>query len=76
MDIIETRILWWMFAIALFSLLLIGTVGGFWAAVLYASGLVLAAHGYWLWIACRPRLVCVPVHTLTGIYLYREVVRG
>lgn len=76
MNIIETRILWWMTAVAALSLLLIGTIGGFWPAISYAAGLALAARGYWIWFACRPRMICVPVHTLAGVYIYREVARA
>lgn len=76
MDIITTRVLWWMLATALLSLLMIGSIGGFWAAMAYTSGLALGCCGYHRLVVCRPRLVCVPVHTLSGIYLYREVARG
>lgn len=73
---IETRILWWMMAVAALSLMFVGTIGGFWVAISYAAGLVLVARGYWIWFACRPRMISISVHTLTGIYVYREVARG
>ena len=76
MEKIETRILWWMTAVALLSLLLVGTIGGFWPAISYAAGLALAARGYWVWFACRPRLVCERIRWYDGTYAYWEVTRG
>lgn len=76
MNTATVRALYAMCAILALSLLMIGTIGGFWAAMAYTSGLALACYGYHRLVVCRPRLVCVPVHTLTGIYLYREVARG
>lgn len=73
---IETRILWWMFTIALFSLILIGATSGFWPALAYACALGLLCRAYWLLVATRPRMICVPVHTFAGVYMYREVARG